>query len=153
MKQIVSLTLLIALIGCSNSKIKNTSDSATAGIAVADNMVYPVAVSFNSICCGTPSSDFLKTFIVQFNQKNNTKISAHIAAGCGKEGEFTVLFNMTENDAANQKFTTELSSLVAKTNDQNKKASTSSGGIALVENAKTADFSFCRLGISAWNLQ
>ncbi len=150
MKQLITLSLLITIISCSNSTIKNGSNAAAPA---TDSTVYPLAVAFNSICCGTASSDFLKSFVVTFNQKNNSNISADIAAACGKEGEFVVLFKMPNNEKVNRKFERELTALVDKTESQNKTASNSSGGIALKQTTRLTDYKNCRLGITRWKLE
>jgi len=151
MKHLIAFSLLITIISCStNSAIKNGNNSAAA---TKDSTAYPLAVSFNSICCGTASSDFLKSFVVTFNQRNGTNISADIAAACGKEGEFVLLFKMPDNERANQKFKRELESIIEQTDAQNKKTNSSSGGIALLQNARPDDYKNCRLGITAWDLK
>ncbi len=150
MKLLMTLSLLVAITSCSNSRIKNGS---SGGATPTDSTGYPLAVSFNSICCGTASADFLKSFVISFNQRTSTSIAADIAAACGKEGEFVVLFKMPDNENVHQKFKTELEFLVEKTDAQNKKANSSSGGIAVLLNASTADYKHCRLGITPWNLK
>ncbi len=150
MKILTILSIISTLISCSNSNIKNVN---IPGSTVTDSTAYPLAVSFNSICCGTASSDFLKSFLKLFNQKNKTDIAADIAAGCGREGEFVVLFKLPKTERVNTKFETELKALVEKTNAQNKKANNSSGSIALLQTTHTSDYKNCRLGITPWDLK
>ena len=150
MKLLITLGLLSALTSCANSRIKNEN---MAGGNATDSVAYPLAVSFTSICCGTASSDFLKSFVQLFNKKNKTNISADIAAGCGREGEFVVLFRMPDKVAAKRKFETELKVLIEKTKVANKKSNSSSGGIALLQDVHTEDFNNCRLGIAPWQLK
>lgn len=131
---------------CSSS---NTDTSKTTNLQM--DKIYPVAVSFGSICCGTPSDDFLKTFASGFNKKNSVKVTADIAAGCGKEGEFVILFNLPDNQTAiNKNFITELEKTVKETDEKNKIANSSSGGMQVLYNIKTAEYSYCRLGIKKW---
>lgn len=153
MKYMILLSLFCAILGCSNSKIKNVGDSkAEPGVAATDSS-YPLAVSFGSMCCGTASPDFLKSFIKSFNKKNGSKISADIAGACGKEGEFVILFKMQESKGITSTFKTELEALVVKTDASNRKVNTSSGGISVLQDAKTTEFQYCRLGITTWELK
>ncbi|HSN60365.1 MAG TPA: hypothetical protein VLR49_05500 [Ferruginibacter sp.] len=146
MKYLLLLAILMSAGACSSS---NTDTSKTNNLQV--DKIYPVAVSFGSIRCGTPSDDFLKSFADGFNKKNSVKITADIAAGCGKEGEFVILFNLPENNTAiNSSFITELEKTVKETDDKNKKANTSSGVLQMQYNVKTSDNSYCRLGIKKW---
>lgn len=48
-----------------------------------------VQISYNSICCGTPSTDPVMKFISQFQKKNKIKsIETFKQSGLGREGEF-----------------------------------------------------------------
>ena len=152
MKSILTFLFVLAVVSCSTPKIKNSGSDMSTGVAIKDSNTYPLAVSFNSICCGTASPDFLKTFVKQFNEKNSTNISADIAAGCGKEGEFVILFKLSPNDAMNAKFKSSLVTLVGTEDAKNKKLNSSSGGISLSENATESNFQHCRLGILPWKL-
>lgn len=146
MKYILFLAILISAGACSSSN----ADTSKTTASQADKK-YPVAVSFGSICCGTPSDDFLKTFASGFNKKNSVKITADIAAGCGKEGEFVILFNLPENKTAiNSSFIAELEKTVKETDEKNKIANSSSGGMQVLYDIKTGDYNYCRLGIKKW---
>lgn len=146
-KYLLFLALLISAGACSSS---NTDTSKTTNLH--ENKVYPVAVSFGSICCGTPSDDFLKTFTAAFNKKNSVKISADIAAGCGREGEFVILFNLPDNKKTiHSSFITELEKTVKETGEKNKKANSSSGVLQVLYGVKTSEYNYCRLGIKKWN--
>ncbi|MBC7867826.1 MAG: hypothetical protein H7X88_09865, partial [Gloeobacteraceae cyanobacterium ES-bin-316] len=75
------------------------------------------------------------------------------AAGCGKEGEFVILFHLPTNRTADKaKFVAELETLVKNTDEKNKNLRSSSGGMQVLYNVKAADYSYCRLGIKAWPL-
>lgn len=150
MKYFIAISLLVTTLSCFNSTTKSGNSGAPGN---SESMDYPLAVSFGSICCGTPSSDFLKNFVQGFNQKYRSKISADIAAGCGREGEFVILFKVPEDESLHQKFEKELKVLVEKTDAQNKKSNASSGGLELLQNAGAADYKNCRLGIKAWDIK
>jgi hypothetical protein len=113
--------------------------------------VYDVAVSFNSICCGPPSADFLKAFVKKFNQDNKVVLNASIAGGCGREGEFSILFSLGSLKAKPKaKFMAAIKKLVPQQQAKNKAASSSSGNLELSYNTTAADFSNCRSGITKW---
>lgn len=113
--------------------------------------VYAVGVGFNSICCGTPSDDFLKTFVKAFNKNNKVSITADKLAGCGKEGEYVVLFHTQKLGAATgKKFIAELGKLIPLQNIENKKADNSSGGLEILRNVKASAYSHCRISLQNW---
>ena len=149
MKSLITLGLLTTIISCSNASLK----SGNNGTPAAESFVYPVAVSFGSICCGTPSPDFLKKFVVGFNRRNDSDISADIAAGCGREGEFVVLFKIPNIETLQRNFEDELRVLLEKTDAQNKKENSSSGGLALLKTTPGSDYKNFRLGIAVWEIK
>jgi hypothetical protein len=107
---------------------------------------YPAGVSFNSICCGPPSEEFLKTFLQKFNKENNLSVIADKIAGCGREGEFVILFSIGKlKPAIQQKFVTSLETLVVQQDQANKKENTSSGGIELLRNISASAYDHCRI--------
>jgi hypothetical protein len=129
----------------------------TAGIITAQNKTaaapakYDVAVSFNSICCGPPSADFLKAFVKKFNKDNKVVLNTSIAGGCGREGEFSILFSLTGLKAKPKaKFMAAIKTLIPQQQAKNKTANSSSGNMELSYNVTAADFGNCRSGITKW---
>jgi hypothetical protein len=112
---------------------------------------YDAAVSFNSICCGPPSADFLKTFVKKFNKDNKVVLNASMAGGCGREGEFSILFSLTGLKAKPKaKFMAAIKTLIPQQEAKNKAANNSIGNMSLSYNVTAADFSNCRSGIVKW---
>jgi hypothetical protein len=61
------------------------------------NTPYPIAVNFNSICCGVPDSKPLFDMIKTFKKKNKIKTISYDRIGpLGKEGEYRLGFPLTE---------------------------------------------------------
>jgi hypothetical protein len=113
--------------------------------------LYDAGVGFNSICCGAPSDQFLKTFVKQFNKTNKVKVTADKIAGCGREGEYVVLFHTRKLKAATKKkFIAELEKLVPQQDIKNKKADGSSGGMEVLRNVKLSAYSHCRISPQNW---
>jgi hypothetical protein len=115
---------------------------------------YNIAVYFGSICCGPASPDFLKVFITNFNKKYKVSIMADIASGCGREGEFIVLLDLS-NLAKNKKkagidFYDKLNKLVARETEKNRKASNSSGTLEIMKNISESQFKNCRTAVRKW---
>jgi hypothetical protein len=126
-------------------------NKAVTSAAAGTDPVYAVGVSFNSICCGPPSDGFLKTFVKEFNNAHTVNITAVKIEGCGREGEFVVLFGLIKmKEAAKNKFIAELEKLIPLQEAENKKASTSSGGLALLYNVKESDYNHCRIKPRNW---
>ena len=142
----MKVTLLFASLflatGCSSSHAN----------AQLQDQSYQVAVAFNSICCGTASDDFLKTFVQKFNSANKVKIVADIVAGCGREGEYVVLFRSDKlKTATGKKFVADLEKLVPQQEEKNRKLDKSSGGIEVLHNVKVSDYAHCRIKLQKWN--
>ena len=138
-----AIIILSFLLSNCNSKVNNMQQNPITA--------YPVAVSFGSICCGTPSPDFLKLFISNFNKENKSAVTADIVSGCGREGEFVILITPGQMEPAT--LTTMVNALektVTATDSTNKKNNTSSGTIELLKNVKKDQFSYCRIGIKKW---
>ncbi len=136
------LIIAIALFaqGCSSSNGNSTSATGE----------YVAAVSFGSVCCGTVSDDFLKTFVKKYSSDHNVEIKADVAAACGKEGEFSVLFKNAGGNQDNAAFIKELQQLVSAVDAKNRASSTSSGTLELKQAVNASDFAYCRLGIKPW---
>ena len=128
----------------------NCNKGATP-VSASGEPVYLAGVSFNSICCGPPSDDFLKAFVRKFNKANNVKLTADKIAGCGREGEFVVLFRLNNlKNTSREKFIAEVEKLIPVQEAANKKASTSSGGLAVLHNVKGSDYNHCRIKSQNW---
>lgn len=113
---------------------------------------YDVVVSFGSICCGTVSDDFLVDFIKQVDCKNKVTIQAWQLGGCGREGEFKILFLLNKlNPSAKKKLITGLKKLVPEQNNKNKKAKASSGPINLDFDFPAKQLENCSGQLTKWN--
>jgi hypothetical protein len=103
------------------------------------------------MCCGPVSDDFLKNFIQQFNRKNKVTIQAWQITGCGREGEFKILFSLTKlNRTAKNKFLNCLKKLVPEQNDKNKKLKASSGTVSIDYNFPKTELPNCRGELIKW---
>jgi hypothetical protein len=112
---------------------------------------YDAVVSFGSMCCGPASDDFLKSFTQQFNKKNKVTIQAWQITGCGREGEFKILFSVAKlKTAAKKKFLASLKKLVPDQNDKNKKLKASSGTVSLDYNFPKTELPNCRGELIKW---
>jgi hypothetical protein len=123
----------------------------TAAVAQNNDKAYAIGVSFNSICCGPPSDEFLKTLVKNFNRSEKVKITAGKIAGCGREGEYVILFNTEKLKASTRtRFIAELEKQVPLQEIRNKAANSSSGGVQVIKDVKNADFSHCRISLQNW---
>lgn len=133
--------MMFAVSGCSSSN----------NVQHAGDMEYATAIAFGSVCCGTVPDDFLKAYLKKYNQDHNLKIGADIAGGCGREGEFTILFKLDRKNAAQQAFIGQLHNLVKDTDTKNRNLNTSSGNMEILNDVKASDYAHCRLGVKPWN--
>ena len=126
----------------------------TQGYTQADSThleKYDAVVSFGSMCCGPVSDDFLRNFTQQFNRKNKVTVQAWQITGCGREGEFKILFSLNKlKTAAKKKFLTGLKKLVPDQNDKNKKLKASSGPIAVDYDFPKTELPSCRGQLTKW---
>ena len=110
--------------------------------------VFDAGVAFNSICCGPPDESFLKAFM---SCKDYKLIKAYKAAGCGREGEFRVLFSFKGvKPSLAKKFLKRLKNKVIKQDAINKSKNTSSGNLEVLQNIKKEELDNCRSGIIPW---
>lgn len=113
---------------------------------------YGVAVSFGSVCCGTASDDFLKNFVKEFNSKNKVIINAMQVGGCGREGEYKILFSLEKLKKAKKiKFVVALKKLIPAQNDKNKIVKPNSGPISLDYDLPLNKMENCRGQLTKWN--
>ncbi len=111
---------------------------------------YAAVVSFGSVCCGPVSDEFLKSFVKTYNNDQKVNISADIAAGCGREGEFAILFKLDNQNEKHLNFLSELKKTVADADAKNRAGNNSSGTLEVKTDIKATDFEYCRLGIKSW---
>lgn len=112
---------------------------------------YPVAVAFGSMASGPVSDAFLKKWAINFNRVNKTKVTAVKYAGCGREGEYAIMFNTGKiSGEKRKKFLTELSAVIKKQEKINRKADKHAGNMDIQYNVNSADYNHCRLGAKAW---
>lgn len=118
-----------------------------------DSVNYAVVVSFGSMCCGTASDDFLKDFIKEFNRKNKVIINVWQMSGCGREGEYKILFSLDKLKVTKKtKLIAALKKLIPKQNEKNKAEKASSGLISLDYNLTANKLENCRGQLTKWIL-
>lgn len=114
---------------------------------------YDVVVSFGSMCCGTASDDFLKDYIKKFNCKNKVTVKAWLLGGCGREGEFKILFALSNlKEVKKTLLTTELKKLIPEQNKKNKASNASSGPIGIDYDLPSSRLENCREPLANWAL-
>lgn len=112
---------------------------------------YDIAIKFGSICCGPASDDFLKKFVSDFCQKNKNSIHAFYKGSCGREGEYIILFssgNISKQLKAS--FTSQLESILAQQNIENKSNKTQKGPITLLTESIEENIKGCRGALTKW---
>ena len=113
---------------------------------------YDVIVSFGSMCCGTASDDFLKDFVKNYNRENKDSINGWLLGGCGREGEYYILFLLaTLKDEKKINLKEELKKLIDEQNKKNKNVNASSGSISLMYDLPITNFEYCRGELTEWN--
>lgn len=150
---IIALCCMAGLSSCAGNKKNIEKDMATRPLR---DSTYEVAVAFGSMCCGTASADFIFSFLEKYNSRSSAQrdVLADVASGCGKEGEFYILFQLT--DAEKEKFVAALLPLVEQEEKKNRQKDASSGSISLQFNISVSDLSYCRGGIQQsdkWQLR
>ena len=112
---------------------------------------YDVAVSFGSMCCGTAQSDFLANYIKLFNRTNKVILNAWQLDGCGREGEFKILFSLDKLSASKKKkLLSSLKKLIPEQNNKNKKIKASSGPISIDYDLPVNQLENCRGQLTKW---
>ncbi len=89
---------------------------------------YRILIKFESVCCGVPNDTPLQKLIHSFKKKNNlSKITAYRIGPLGREGEYSLGFNLTELKATQRKkITLKIKELAPSLNDK--------GKVTIVEN-------------------
>ena len=112
---------------------------------------YDIVISFNSICCGTPSADFLRSFLNQYTKKNKILPEAWLLGGCGREGEFKVLLSLSKMKTSKKvKFNKLLKELILNQNIKNKTLKPDSGSITLTNNFSKDILINCSAQLKEW---
>ena len=112
---------------------------------------FDAVISFNSICCGTPSSDFLNTFLKDFNKQNKVVLKAWHVGSCGREGEFKIMISALKLKKRKIiKFKMALQNLIPNQNNKNKTLKPSSGNISVEYNVPFKDEENCLEKLSEW---
>jgi hypothetical protein len=143
-KQIVDMKkiVLFALFSISLGLTSMANDGTTT---------YPVAVSFGSMAGGPVSDAFLKKWVINFNKLNKTKVTAVKYAGCGREGEYAIMFSTGKiSGDKRKKFLTELKKTVSKQEKINRAEDKHAGNMDIQYNVNSAEYEHCRLGAKAW---
>lgn len=106
---------------------------------------YDVVISFNSMCCGTASNDFLKEFITNFNAKNKVVLNVWQMTGCGREGESKVVISSTGiKKSVKTKLIKSLKTLIPQQNEKNKTIKATIGNIDLEYGIAANSITNCR---------
>ena len=139
------LYILLLIGSCQNSgktvSTENTSEES-----------FPVALYFGSICCGPSSADFISPFVKKYNAAHKQKITGHKVGGCGREGEYIILFNLPAmNKSDKDTWLADLETLVSKQVTLNKAAKADAGGIEIRENVQLADLAHCRVEMAPYS--
>lgn len=92
-----------------------------------------IEISYNSICCGTPSSAPVMNYINSFQGKKNT-LEIYRQSRLGREGEYKLFIGIDAlSKSKKAKF---IKGLEATINSQNKSRDENSGGIVNFESQK-----------------
>lgn len=97
-------------------------------------------ISYNSICCGTPSTDPVMNYISLFQKKNKTKpFEIFRQSGLGREGEFKLFVGTDQlSPKIKTKFTAGLQDVVNSQNKTNSKTNKGKVDFSSSETVKKA---------------
>ena len=141
----MKIGIILTLVFLQNSAV--IAQNSTPGTLAK----FDVIVSFGSICCGTASDDFLKEYFKMCSSKNKDSIIALKLGGCGREGEYKILFSLVKlAPPQKNKFIAALKKLIPEENEKNKAANASSGPISLDYDLPISQFEYCREQASKW---
>jgi hypothetical protein len=103
--------------------------------------VYPVVVSFSSICCGVPSNEPVIKLVQRFKKQYKIKkVTADRIGPMGREGEYYLAFSLKEFSRAQKKlFIEQLKKTAATMTDK---------GNAEVRENETIDMSALSRGVT-----
>ncbi|MEX1203101.1 MAG: hypothetical protein WEA59_07655 [Ferruginibacter sp.] len=142
---LVGFCCMVGFITCAANKANLKKDTLQT---VLNDSSYDVSVYFGSRCCGTVSSKFLDKFLKTYHATATIKVKAYIAEGCGKEGEFFILFKIDIKDK--KLFVEQLVTLVNEQEIKNRTADTNSGDLEIKYDVNKSDIDYCRTGIRVW---
>ena len=112
---------------------------------------YDLVISFNSICCGTPSSEFLRDFLNKYRKKNKIIPDAWLLPGCGREGEFKILLSLSKLKKCKKiKLNQAIKDLIPAQNSKNKTLKPSTGNINIAYNLSGDNITNCSGQIMEW---
>ncbi len=138
------IILFCSLLFCTTVHAQNNTNT--------EPVKYDVIVSFGSMCCGAASDDFLKGFVKSYNRENKDSINGWLLGGCGREGEYNILFLLAAlKDEKKINFKEELKKLIGEQNKKNKSVNASSGSISLTYDLPITNFGYCRGELTEWN--
>jgi hypothetical protein len=87
----------------------------------SENFLY---LDYNSMCCGTPSTNPVITYIEAFQGKNKKTIEVYRQSGLGREGEFKLFIGIDALSKAKRKqFIKGLEETVALQNSRRNRSS------------------------------
>jgi len=93
-------------------------------------------ISYSSICCGTPSTGPVTSYLSQFQKKNKTKaFEVFQQPGLGREGEFNLYIGVDQLSKSQK--TIFMKGLKTAISSQNTKRNESRDGIVYFESSKT----------------
>lgn len=83
----------------------NPKEIKRSSILLTDTInKYPVAIKFQSVCCGVPSDAPLQKAIKSFKNKNKLSIIKAVHIGpLGREGEYALAFPLNEMNISQKK--------------------------------------------------
>jgi len=126
-------------------------DTVTNPLPTAGSTANKIALYFGSMASGPIGDDFLKQWLVNFNEKERTTITADKFSACGKEGEYIiVIYKNGFDNARENKFTGGLQQLIDAEVKRRKAENPSSGSVEIRQNPVTEEYSYCRLGSKKW---
>lgn len=144
MKYLFNTILLLLVFNAINAQVKKQNPAG-----------YEAVANFTSICCGTVSDDFLKTFVKNYNKTNRKQPAvAYRISGCGREGEFKILFSLSKLTKTNKaKFMTGLKKVVAVQNRNSTAAGQNKGPVNLSYDQSVDPTQGCRGELEKWDIK
>ncbi|RYY71246.1 MAG: hypothetical protein EOO13_03775 [Chitinophagaceae bacterium] len=130
----------------------NKPDTVTQAAPITPVMEgKPVALYFGSMASGPIGDEFLKTWLLQFIEKEKVSITADKFSACGKEGEYIIVINKSNFSAATEsKFNSGLEKVISDEMRRTKAINASSGPVEIRNNPVVEEYTYCRLGSKKW---
>jgi hypothetical protein len=137
-KKYMKLLIFLIFLSCNNMNIDSKDP------------VFDVAVSFNSMGTGTPGDAYLQELYTSHKKKH--KLQAYKAAGCGREGEFFILFSTNGMSPEDRNtFVKEVELQVDANNKANKARDENSGSMEVIHTITKETVAHCRIPLSKWD--